>query len=500
MARPELSAPPGPALGSTADEAPYVPVSWLAVVAAAAAGLFAFLLLVMGIIAVRSKRPLLEEELLVLPIIAVVLSFAARRVIRNSEGTRTGQLFSIDLPNTAWWGGLVLGLGYVSYLLAIEYSIRKDAQSEVQQWTEWLSKGDDESINRAFHRTQDPSQRKNTSPTKGELLEARWGKEYVAFGQSDLRRLILRNATNHKIELGGLRDWKYQPTGIECVYAATLTCPEGTFPLLIQMKGTDAGAAGTDSGARQWQIMHYPSSGYIEKDRARLTPYGWFVAQMGITGAEQGRRLATASVQRESRAGIRYEFADTEPGERDFYRPLTLAGAQARSSVVGVAAAYAFSPGRSFLDASAAKLYTLPGGAPPDAARLETFRKAWFETGIVRAGERLQGSTDTNDQVWFADDAVYYRMPVEIPLSATRGEMVAARAGAVFKCDDPAILEEAKRLRAAADPAVGSDQPDAAAFAARKIVWKLARIESDMKPIKAEPPKQPNAPAAPPVE
>ena len=61
MAEPTTSAS-APALPSTADQIPYVPVSWLAVGAASAAGLLAVLLLFLGINAVRWHRPLLEED------------------------------------------------------------------------------------------------------------------------------------------------------------------------------------------------------------------------------------------------------------------------------------------------------------------------------------------------------------------------------------------------------------------------------------------------------
>ena len=384
----ESAAPesPRPALGSTADQLPYVAVSWLAVAAAAAATFLGMLLAIMGVLAFRSHRPLLEEELFFLAILAVVLSFAARRVIRNSEGTRTGTLFGIDLPNYAWWGGLILGLGYLSYFLAIEFSIRKDAQGEVRVWSEQLLKGDEENMNRAFHRTQDPGQRKSIKPTEGATLEARWGKEYTAFQQSDLRRLIARNgAADCKFEIGGLREWKFQPTGIECVYTATLFCPEGTFPIVIPMKGVEGAAAGTDSGGRQWQILHSAATGYIEKERARLTPYGWIVAHLGVTGAELARVFITgASSTREMRATLYPALVLEADADKSFFHALTIPGVHSRAGVIGFPAAQSFSPGPAFLDYASERLFKLKGGAQPDPGRLETFKKAWNETGIVK--------------------------------------------------------------------------------------------------------------------
>ena len=74
-----------------------------------------------------AKKPLVQAELLALPAIGVVLCFAARRVIRNSEGTRTGE----NLANTAWWICVIAGLGYAAYLLAIDFAIRRDAKAEL---------------------------------------------------------------------------------------------------------------------------------------------------------------------------------------------------------------------------------------------------------------------------------------------------------------------------------------------------------------------------------
>ena len=81
MAEPTISPGPlsSPVLGSTADQIPYVPVSWLAVGAATVAGLLAVLLLFLGINSFRWHRPLLQEELLMLAVLAMILSFAARR-------------------------------------------------------------------------------------------------------------------------------------------------------------------------------------------------------------------------------------------------------------------------------------------------------------------------------------------------------------------------------------------------------------------------------------
>src|SRR5262245_61762458 len=131
---------PAPALPSTADPVPYVPVSWMAVAAATVAGLFIAILLALAVSAFVTKRPLVQAELLVFPAIGIVLSFAARRMIRNAEGTRTGD----NLANIAWWTCVIGGLGYAAYLLAIDFAIRRDARIELERWVDHLKSGDPE--------------------------------------------------------------------------------------------------------------------------------------------------------------------------------------------------------------------------------------------------------------------------------------------------------------------------------------------------------------------
>jgi hypothetical protein len=486
MADPTAPPPPysaaSPALPSTADTTPYVPVSWLAVGAAGVTVFFGLLLAILGLIHFRAKRPLIEEELLILSVVAVVLSFAARRVIRNSEGTRTGQLFGIDLPNFAWWGGLVLGLGYISYLLALEYSIRRDAANEMQSWADYVMKGDPESLDRAFYRTQDPSQRKSYSPTDGAKLEARWGKDYTAFRQSDIVRLTSRSP-GAKFEAGGLRDWQFK-SGVECSFTGKITCAEGTFPVLVQMKGFESVAGGETAG-RQWQIQPI-GGGYIEKEKVSITPYGWLVQHLAVTGGEYGRSFINmSSGAREVRALAWLDYVKTQPGDATPLAPLTNGGAQARAAATGVMAAYSFTPGPEFLAISARRLFTLPNGAAPDSDQFKTFETAWNTVGIVRAGERLRDSADTTDELRFTPEGVENRIPIEIPFSSTRADISAARGRLVVRCDDPEILSELKKLRDSADPAQGSSMPPTG-LVNKRITWRVVRIESDLKPVRMD--------------
>lgn len=492
----EPTATPGtystPALPSTADQLPYVPVSWLAVGAASLAGLLALLLLILGILSFLAHKPLLEEELLILAVAAIVLSFAARRVLRNSEGTRTGSLFGIDLPNAAWWTGLVLGLGYISYLLAIEYSIRNDARNEVKAWSDLVLKGDPDSLNRAFHRTQDPNQRKGIGPSDGQRMELRWRNEIIGFRQCDLVRLIARNPDS-KLELGGLRDWAFKPNGVECNFTAKLTNAEGTFPIQVGMRGMDGGPEG---GGRQWQI-HFTSAGFIQGDMVSITPYGWYVGQLGRLGGEFGRRFIAASSNRESRPYAFLDFTQANPNDSEFLRPLTLDSQRARNVVVSVAAGIAWKPGPAVYDYTADLLFTLPGGEKPNDDLKKAFRTAWDKMGIVKSGERLMQSPDQNDHLTITDSQIEIQIPIEIPTNNTRGDISAARGRLVIVCTDPSVVTEARRLRESANPAQTTATPPEG-LTTKTIPWKVIRIESDMKKVEQRAPGGgPGAPGSP---
>src|SRR5438552_3382203 len=172
-----------PALPSTADATPYAPISWMAVAAVGVAAVFVLILVVSGLDAWWNKKPLIMPEVLFLPAVAIVLAFAARRMIRNAEGTRVGE----DLANIAWWMSLVLALVYFAYLMAVGYSIRRDAETEVQRWVDYIRAED---YVRAFDRTLPAQSRVGADEAKMRSLHR---EQFFQFQQTDLARVAARN-------------------------------------------------------------------------------------------------------------------------------------------------------------------------------------------------------------------------------------------------------------------------------------------------------------------
>lgn len=487
MAEPTVSS--GPSLPSTADAVPYVAVSWLAVAAAGAAAALLLSMIALGIVDYFAHKPLLELELFAaLAITAILLSFAARRVIRNSEGTRTGTLFGINLPSAAWWTGVVLGLGYIAYMFAIEYSIRKDAQFEVQAWLDNIQKGDAESLNRAFHRTQEAAVRRTVRPDDGAGMEARWRDNYVAFHQCDIVLSTQRNPGS-TFELGGLRDWTFTPAGVECVFTATLTNAEGIFPLRIPLRAAEQRGSAADAGGRQWQIV-FTASGFIQPDESKITPYGWQVMPIVANGGEFGRKFIATCSRRENRPDAILDYTDADPQMKAFLQSHRTSIHSARLAGMGGAAASVASSRREAYDAIADRFSTLPNGAAPDARQKQLFRDIWNGTGFNRIGERIRDNPDQHDRISFTDSRLELRVPVEVPLPSVESEVRLARGRILLVCSDPAILAELKSLRESSSPdQATTTRPEGLRI--MSVPWKVVRLESDLKSIPV-PPRQRN--------
>jgi hypothetical protein len=483
-----------PSLPSTADAAPYVPVSWMAVAAISVAAAFAVTLLALGLVAFTSKKPLLEDWLLVPPVIAIVLSFAARRVIRNSEGTRTGE----NLANTAWWLALVLGLCYVAYWAAFDFAIRRDARGEAKKWTDLLAKGAEEDLDDAFLRTVEPGKRQGISKTDTYALRTRFRDERLSFRNSDLLKLAQRNKGELEFTPGAVT-WAYKPGTIDCVLQGTVKCPEGTFPIVLPLKGVD-GVTGTEGGGggRQWTILRPGGGGFIDQSRATRTDYGWLVLYLELTGASFGKSfVGHLAVGPTSHSYVYRAFV--APGG-DFAGWTGVAVGRdatgAPNHLLTLASHLAFAvPARAWLGDAGyieymdKQFFKLPGGADPAPPQKDQFFKSWTQQGLKPAGDKLKDPggnvIDKDDVTTITDTAVEVRVPVEIPLLGTQ-KLEVARGRVVVACTDPALLAELKQLKAAANPAQGTlNMP--AEIERKKVTWRVVRIESDLLPVNLTP-------------
>jgi hypothetical protein len=469
-----------PSLPSTADEVAYAPVSWLAVGSVLVAGLFVLLLLIFGFDAFRSKTSLIKPELMILAGIAIVLSFAARRMIRTSEGTRTGE----SLTNVAWWMAVIGGIVYGAYWMAIEYAIRRDAREEVQKWINTVLKGE---LPPAFHRTLEPGRRGAINPADEVRMQNEFRDAYLVFRQSDLVRYAQRNGGDAEFVPGGLRDWVTKPKITECTFTGVLKTPEGSYPVHIPLKGVEGGQEG--GGVRQWQVVP-AQNGFVQVERVRLTKFGWLNSLLESQGANFAKQFVGLSSAGLGAQPYAYQIYANPKGGSDTWGQI-LNTSIPRSWVMG-GAHVAIPYTADYSAYIAGPLFTLPNGAEPSASQRATFLNAWNTTGVLPSGQRLKNSPDTQNQLTLVRDEqkkyirIEVRIPVEIGMPTVDSDMGAARGRVMVECTDPEALNLLNEVRA------NGANPDAPPIAPpeefRKLAfkWRAVRVESDLKIVPIE--------------
>ena len=470
---------PAPALPSTADPIPYVPISWMAVAAITVAAIFVSILLVLGVVAFREKKPLIHAALLAFPVLGIVLSFAARRMIRNAEGTRTGE----NLANSAWWICLIAGLGYGAYLLAIDFAIRRDARNTLDRWIEKVKAGDDVSINDAFLRTRDPAQRSKISPDDTAQIYGRFRDEYIGFKQTDLIRLAQRNKGQCEITPEGVKEWTYRGEGIDCAFNGTMKCPEGKFPLVIGLRGAES--TGGETVGRQWGVIYTPNAGYIQRDQVSLTAYGWLMAALEESGSAFANQFLSSV--RAGPGAIPYAYqamirTDSKLPFRTWQMAAgTLPGRIAVSGGLAATAPYTSDfVAYSFPD----HFYKTVGGGEPSAEQRAQFKAIWETTGLMQAGGRLKNSLDNQPLLSVTESMIELRVPCELPFPGQETSS-AARGRLVVVSTDPELIRELNQLRSEANPDNGTPIPPAT-ITRRDFKWRLVRLESDMMKVQMQ--------------
>lgn len=492
-----------PSLPSTADAVPYVPVSWLAVAADTVAGSFALTLLALGTSAFVNKKPLLEDWLLALPAVAIVLSFAARRVIRNSEGTRTGE----NLANYAWWVSVVLGLCYIAYLFAIDFAIRRDARGEVERWVGLIEKGTENDLDAALLRASPPSKRQGISLGDKFLIRTRLRNEEIVFRTCDLVQLIQRNKGEVDFTPGGVT-WTHRPGQVDCVLNGTLKCPEGIFPIIVPLQGME-GVTGPEGGGggRQWSIVKPITTGFIDNARAARTEYGWSLAMLQADGAQFGKAFVNHMAPGPTAHPYLYRgfiAPGSDPGAwaalalgLDPNGPLT-PQMTTISHLAFVAPVRVALGDAGYADYMANQFYKKEGGGEPTADQKKKFFETYNVLGLRPAGDRLKdpggGAIDKEDVITVTDTAIEVRVPVEIPVIGS-GKMEASRGRLLVVCNDRTVIEDLKKLKGSANSAVSTLSPPEGM--SRRIAWRVVRVESDMLPVNALPSRNMDMPQPP---
>jgi hypothetical protein len=469
--------PPRLASADPGNQTAYAPISWTAVAALVLAIIYGVVMAVVLFSAFRRGQQVIEPPLLFFPALVVVLAFVARRQIRASEGTRVGEQYA----NLAWWIAVVCGLGYVTYLFAVEFAIRRQANQEFVTWSNYLkdlnpSDPKDPNFFHAVHMTLDPGVRGSVPASEPARIEATFRDAVAGMRGMDLVRLCARNRGAVEFRPQGLQEWQQKPAEVTCTLTSTVVTPEGEHRLAVPMRAV----IDEKTKTRRWQIVPTPG-GYI-KSRS-LTPYGWQVEYLEASGRQFSQEFL-GRLSGPGSAPFAY-LAFVHPDWGPMRAVETLVGLPAVAG--GPATLLPFPPGGE--EYLTRKVFSKPGGGPHDPSDVTRFLALWNTPArFVPAGNLVRNNPDTNPTLVFEPGAIECRVPIEVQLgSQGSGPGAAVARGAVVlrvtREAAPDFFAELDSNRKAGTSAGLSDRPNSAAFANRVIPWRVVRIESDLRPM-----------------
>ncbi len=476
--------PPRLASADPGTQPGYAPVSWTAVASFALAILFALVLAVTLISGFRRGQLVIEPPLLAIPAVVVVLALVARRQIRASEGTRVGERYA----NIGWWIAVVGGLIYVTYLFAIEFSIRRDAAREFDTWAGYLRKINptdpkDESFYSACHMTLDPGVRNSVPPSDPARMEAAFRDQVAAFRNCDVVRVCARNPGAVDFRTHGLRNWQQKPTEIDCTLVATLVTPEGEHGMVVPMRAV----VDEKTKRRRWQIALAPG-GFVKT--RNLSRYGWLVEYLEGSGRQYAydmmANLNTPGGGRTAYMG--YIDPALDPQRATALLKSVSATATPRGGVAGSAATAVPPSPPGAMAYLTGKVFTKPDGGPHDSADQARFAALWNTPGrITPAGAVTRSGPETNPILRIEPDAVECHMPIDIILGGQGPATLSAKGVIVMRvvaAADPALFADVNSARQAGASGGLSDRSVVTSDVLNHHVpWRVVRIESDLRPI-----------------
>jgi len=481
----------------------------MAVAAVCVALVYVLLLVGLGLGANAKKLPLVEIWLFGIAGLGVVLAFAARVRISNSEGTLTG----IPYASAAWWVCVVGGLAYMAYFLTLEWTVRADAERALNEWTTQLKAAnpndpDDEAFNQAMLFMLPPNERVQAKDNL-RLVKQNFGATpaYTSFRHSDLFPLLQRNKGQCEFVPQGLRSWKPGSGKLECDLSVLLRTPEGEFPMSVPMQ-----AALDKDSKRHWQILR--TEGFFQSlGSPKLSRYGWYVRRMEETAAAATQEfLATASGrpnrQPPGLIDLRY-LTESQMGPRVGYqayvsdtlpRPTAeriLDTSFGRIAMGGCLTAF-WGGDPNYADAlSKSAFFSDAKGVayPADSKDRVRFRYVFehVQDGRIRlAGHGgTPGFPDKQSQVLIAASGIEVSFPVEIrPLDAQDPYSV-ARGRLVLTLADPALANQIRSEQTSGTKPLDDRPTD---IAITPMTWRVVRIESDLKVTSYRPQGPPGGP------
>jgi hypothetical protein len=247
----------------------YQPLSLLALASFGLALLYALVVLILGAVALLGRNPfLMPGWTFLFPIAVLILCWAARMRIRNSEGTLSGLTF------TAWGSRLAVlfGLIYGAYYSFTFIAVRLQAMQFADRFFEQIKQGH---LDKAFLLAQ--GENPNSSR---DLLELRFNQStptpggtgfFTRFCQERFVRFIEMDGEQAKIIPRGVAAWDYSKGGYRMTLNYHVSTSLVDFDMKLETFGRDPKA--DEPKGPKWQILLTGGETAIVGD-LRPTPQG----------------------------------------------------------------------------------------------------------------------------------------------------------------------------------------------------------------------------------
>lgn len=463
------------------SDAIYHPVSLLNIITTSLSTIFVACTTIIIISGILTNKLFAYTEPLFLGLISFILCFLYRR-INHSDSTKQR-----PINNYTWWATLVSLLGYITYLVAIDFTIRREALSEAKLWIENATRGELNKINVAFIQTLSPGRRQNIPYSSDQLL-AEFGDEYYSFTQSDLVSLGYRNPGLCRLTSSGLKSWSQRASNIECVVSLDVECPEGVFPVELQLKSESVVGIGNTSSDiisnRQWTILANPY-GYVMREKVRLTTYGRMLSDVESSGAVIGKSIIDITNLTPTVLPNIYHKYIATPSKLNNTTDNTIDFIYSIHLLSGNCITL-HDYNNSYWSYLRNEGFRLDSNKTPSVSQLEQFIYTIHNSYLSFPGTRIPKNDKIDGRLLtiVTDNSIRLYVPFEMQITNNSNFSEGVTRGKLFLiCQDPDLLAELKSLRESNSTV---NQSSRYTQLVRSSSWQLVRFESDLRPVKIQ--------------
>ncbi len=262
----------------------YQPLSLLALAGFALAVIYSFIVLIGAAISLFGHFPwLMQYWTFLIPLAAVVICWAARTRIRNSEGTLSGLGFTT-------WGSrlaILVGLTYAAYYIFTFFAVRLQAIHYVDSFFQDIKQGQ---LEQAFLLSQGVSSKGMSKKDLRDTVELRFNQAkgrpgamgpFTNFRHDSFVRFIEMDGDKASVTPRGVVEWEYKQQAYHVVLNYHIATSLVEFDVKVDTVGHDP-KPGEGKG-RQWQLN--VTSGFVTvlPDSKKMTPQGEEFVRKAIT-------------------------------------------------------------------------------------------------------------------------------------------------------------------------------------------------------------------------